>query len=400
MTLTDTLQTSLKTVVSYRVRSLLIILAMALGVAAVVVLTAIGDGARNYVINQFSSIGTNLLVVLPGRAETSGSFLGAVLGQTPRDLTLKDAQLIGRLPQVRRYAPLNVGEAELSAANRLREVTVLGSNANLIPIRHMKLAQGSFMASGTENSAQIVLGAKIAREFFPRTQAIGQRVRLGDSRFLVSGVLAAQGETMGFNTDEIVIIPIDFAQTMFNTTSLFRILIEAKSHSEIEPAKRAVLATLKQNHDGEEDTTVITQDAILATFDKILQALTLAVAGIAAISLIVAGILIMNVMLVAVSQRTAEIGLLKAIGATSGDIRRLFFAEAVWLSLTGAVLGFLLGQSGSLLLRLTFPQLPAWAPAWASIAGILVALATGVLASLFPANRAARLDAVKALGKK
>jgi putative ABC transport system permease protein len=400
MTLTDTLQTSLKTVVNYRVRSLLIILAMALGVAAVVVLTAIGDGARNYVINQFSSIGTNLLVVLPGRAETSGSFLGAVLGQTPRDLTLKDAQLIGRLPQVRRYAPLNVGEAELSAANRLREVTVLGSNANLIPIRHMKLAQGSFMASGTENSAQIVLGAKIAREFFPRTQAIGQRVRLGDSRFLVSGVLAAQGETMGFNTDEIVIIPIDFAQTMFNTTSLFRILIEAKSHSEIEPAKQAVLATLKQSHDGEEDTTVITQDAILATFDKILQALTLAVAGIAAISLIVAGILIMNVMLVAVSQRTAEIGLLKAIGATSGDIRRLFFAEAVWLSLTGAVLGFLLGQSGSLLLRLAFPQLPAWAPAWASIAGILVALATGVLASLFPANRAARLDAVKALGKK
>ncbi|MGZ0018915.1 ABC transporter permease [Nitrosomonas sp. wSCUT-2] len=400
MTFSDTLQTSFKTVVSYRVRSLLIILAMALGVAAVVVLTAIGDGARNYVINQFSSIGTNLLVVLPGRAETSGSFLGAVLGQTPRDLTLKDAQLIGRLPQVRRYAPLNVGEAELSAANRLREVTVLGSNANLIPIRHMKLAQGSFMASGTENSAQIVLGAKIAREFFPRAQAIGQRVRLGDSRFLVSGVLAGQGETMGFNTDEIVIIPIDFAQSMFNTTSLFRILIEAKSHSDIEPAKRAVLATLKQSHDGEEDTTVITQDAILATFDKILQALTLAVAGIAAISLIVAGILVMNVMLVAVSQRTAEIGLLKAVGATSGDIRRLFFAEAVWLSLVGAILGFLLGQFGSLLLRLTFPQLPAWAPAWASIAGILVALATGVLASLFPANRAARLDAVKALGKK
>lgn len=400
MTLSDTLQTSFKTVVSYRVRSLLIILAMALGVAAVVVLTAIGDGARNYVINQFSSIGTNLLVVLPGRAETSGSFLGAVLGQTPRDLTLKDAQLIGRLPQVRRYAPLNVGEAELSAANRLREVTVLGSNANLIPIRHMKLAQGSFMAAGTENSAQIVLGAKIAREFFPRAQAIGQRVRLGDSRFLVSGVLAGQGETMGFNTNEIVIIPIDFAQSMFNTTSLFRILIEAKSHSDIEPAKRAVLATLKQSHDGEEDTTVITQDAILATFDKILQALTLAVAGIAAISLIVAGILIMNVMLVAVSQRTAEIGLLKAVGATSGDIRRLFFAEAVWLSLVGAMLGFLLGQFGSLLLRLTFPQLPAWAPAWASIAGILVALATGVLASLFPANRAARLDAVKALGKK
>ena len=400
MTLTDTLQTSFKTVVSYRVRSLLIILAMALGVAAVVVLTALGDGARNYVINQFSSIGTNLLVVLPGRAETSGSFLGAVLGQTPRDLTLKDAQLLGRLPQIRRYAPLNVGAAELSAANRLREVTVLGSTANLIPIRHMKLAQGSFLAHGAERNAQIVLGAKIANEFFPRSQAIGQRVRLGDNRFLVSGVLASQGESMGFNTDEIVIIPIDYAQALFNTTSLFRILIEAKSHSEIESAKQAILATMRQSHDGEDDITVITQDAILATFDRVLHALTLAVAGIAAISLIVAGILVMNVMLVSVNQRTAEIGLLKAIGATSTDIRRLFFAEAVWLSLAGAILGFLLGEFGSLILRLAYPQLPAWAPAWASIAGILVALVTGILASLLPASQAARLDAVKALGKK
>ena len=400
MTLSDTLLTSFRTVVSYRLRSLLIILAMALGVAAVVMLTALGDGARNYVINQFSSIGTNLLVVLPGRAETSGSFLGAVLGQTPRDLTLKDAQLLERLPQIRRYAPLNVGAAELSAANRLREVTVLGSTEYLIPIRHMKLAQGNFLQQGSERSAQIVLGAKIAREFFPHTQAIGQRVRLGDNRFLVSGVLAAQGETMGFNTDEVVIIPIDYAQAMFNTTSLFRILVETKYHNDIEPAKQAMLAILKQAHDGEEDITIITQDAILDTFDRILHALTLAVAGIAAISLIVAGILIMNVMLVAVSQRTAEIGLLKAIGATSSDIRRLFFAEALWLSLTGAMFGFLFGQLGSQLIRWAYPQLPAWAPLWASVAGIAVAVITGIVASILPANQAARLDAVQALGKR
>jgi putative ABC transport system permease protein len=400
MTLNDTLLLSLRAVTSYRIRSLLIVLAMALGVAAVVMLTALGDGARRYVVNQFSSIGTNLIAVMPGRAETSGAFLGATMGRTPRDLTLKDAQLVGRLPQVKRYAPLNVGVAELSAANRLRDVTVLGSTADLIPIRHMNLARGSFLANDSEHSAQIVLGAKLAQEFFPTSSAIGQRIRLDENRFLVTGILALQGESMGFNTDEIVIIPIDYAQSLFNTTSLFRILIEARSHSEIQSAKIAIHDTLKQSHDGEEDVTIITQDAVLETFDRILHALTLAVAGIAAISLAVAGILIMNVMLVAISQRTPEIGLLKAIGANAADIRRLFFAEALWLSLAGTVTGFLLGQFGSLLLRLAYPQLPAWAPAWAIIAGIIVALITGILASLLPSSRAARLDPVKALGKK
>lgn len=400
MTLNDTLLISLRAVTSYRVRSLLIILAMALGVAAVVMLTALGDGARRYVVNQFSSIGTNLIAVMPGRAETSGAFLGATMGRTPRDLTLKDAQLIGRLPQVRRYAPLNVGVAELSAAKRLRDVTVLGSTADLIPIRHMNLAQGSFLAHDSEHSAQIVLGAKLAQEFFPTSNAIGQRIRLDENRFLVTGVLALQGETMGYNTDEIVIIPIDYAQSLFNTTSLFRILVEARSHSDIPSAKEAIHDTLKKSHDGEEDVTIITQDAVLDTFDRILHALTLAVAGIAAISLAVAGILIMNVMLVAISQRTPEIGLLKAIGASAADIRHLFFAEALWLSLAGTVIGFLLGQFGSLLLRLAYPQLPAWAPAWAIIAGIIVALITGILASLLPSSRAARLDPVKALSKK
>ncbi|MDV6345250.1 ABC transporter permease [Nitrosomonas sp. Is37] len=397
MKLQDIFLFSFKTVTSYPTRSFLIILAMALGVAAVVVLTALGDGARRFVIHRFSSIGTNLIIVLPGRAETGGSFPGATMGQTPRDLTLEDARWLGHLPQVRRYAPLNVGTAELAAAGRLREITILGSTANLLPIRHMQLAQGSFLAHGSQYSAQIVLGAKLAEEFFPDGNAIGQHVRLADRRFMVSGILSRQGETMGFNSDEIVIIPINHAQALLDTTSLFRIMVEVRNRSDIPSAKQAIRELMIQRHDGEEDVTIITQDAVLATFDRIFRALTLGVAGIAAISLAVAGILIMNVMLVAVSQRTDEIGLLKAIGAPGSDIRRLFLTEAAWLSLSGAIFGFMLGHVGSLLIRLAYPELPAWPPAWASLASIVIALATGIIAGLLPAARAARLDPVKAL---
>lgn len=396
MTLRDTLALSLASVASTRTRSLLIVLAMALGVGAVVVLTALGEGARRYVVDQFASLGTNLVIVLPGRAETSGGVMGAVLGQTPRDLTLDDAHAIGQLPGVRRYAPLNVGTAELASGGRLREVAVLGGNAELLPIRHMALARGRF----TAGAGQIVLGRVIAQEFFADGDAVGQRVRLGDRRFRVSGVLSEQGESMGFNTDEVVIVPVEDAQALFNTETLFRILIEADSRAAIEPVKRATTRLLTLRHDGEEDVTVITQDAVLATFDRILGALTLAVAGIAAISLAVAGILVMNVMLVAVTQRTAEIGLLKAIGAPSAAVRRLFFAEALWLSLAGGAFGFLIGQLGSWGIRLAYPALPAWPPVWASAAGIATALATGVLASLLPAARAARLDPVRALSGK
>lgn len=400
MKLRDTLYLSLKTIVSYKTRSLLIVLAMALGVAAVVVLTALGDGARRYVTNKFSSIGTNLIVVLPGRAETVGSFPGAALGQTPRDLTLEDAEALARLPQVRRYAPLNIGVAELAAASRLREVKVLGSTAEILPVRHIELAQGSFLDRGTAHGAQILLGWKLAREFFSQGNVIGKRVRLGDRRFLVSGVLKPQGESMGYNTDEIVIIPIDHAQELFNTSSLFRILVEVRSRGELTSTKKEIRKILRQRHDNEDDITVITQDAVLATFDRILRALTLGVAGIAAISLAVAGILVMNVMLVSVSQRTSEIGLLKAIGAPSANIHHLFLAEALWLSFSGGVLGFALGQFGSLLLRLAYPELPAWPPTWASLAGITIAFVTGLLASLLPAARAAKLNPVQALNTK
>jgi putative ABC transport system permease protein len=401
MKLIDVMQFASASLRGSRARTLLMILAMSIGVAAVVVLTGLGEGARRYVVNQFSSLGTNLVIVLPGRTETAGIGPGMLLGQIPRELTLDDAQALLRSPAIGRIAPLTMGSSEISRGALNREVVVLGSTSDLLEIRHMSLGQGQFLPPGDIHSSDsvCVLGEKIRSELFGHQQAVGAWVRLGDRRFRVIGVMASQGESMGFNTDEIVIVPVASAHLLFNTSGLFRILVEARSRDAIAAALRDAEQILMRRHSGERDVTVITQDAVLATFDRVLTALTLAVGGIAAISLAVAGILIMNVMLIAVSQRIREIGLLKALGAPATQIRNLFFAEAILLSGAGSVAGLVLGEAGVAVIGRIYPSLPVAAPWWAVLAALGTALGTGILFSVWPARRAARLDPVMALAR-
>ena len=383
-------------------RTSLLVLAMAIGVAAVVVLTALGDGARLYVISQFSSLGTNLVIVLPGRSQTGGFNPGNAITSTPRDLAIDDAQALLRASAVNLVAPLAIGTSEISYGGKLREVMVAGTNAQFLEVRRLKLAQGRFLPDGDwqRGAAEAVIGAKIRDEMFGAKSALGQLIRVGDRRFRVVGVMASTGQGLGMNTDELVIVPVALAQAMFNSNTLFRILIEAKGRESIEAAKAQVSEILRLRHEGEEDVTVITQDAVLATFDKLLSTLTLAVAGIAAISLAVAGILVMNVMLVSVTQRTSEIGLLKALGATGATIRSAFLTEAAMLSLAGALLGYLLGQGGAALIRQLYPVFPAYPPDWAVFAGLGTALVTGILFGVLPARQAAQLDPVQSLAKR
>jgi putative ABC transport system permease protein len=385
----------------YPLRTGLSVLAMAIGVAAVVVLTALGDGARRYVVDQFSALGSNLVIVLPGRSATGGFSPANALTTTPRDLTVDDAFALTRLPSVRRVAPLSAGNSEINANGRLREVVVAGTAAPYLDIRSFKMAQGRFLpeADWNRGAPVAVIGSKIQEEIFGNRPAVGELIRLGDRRLRVVGVLKSVGQGLGMNTDEVVFVPVSLAQSMFNTNTLFRVLIEARSRDDIEIVKREVSALLKTRHGNEEDVTVITQDAVLATFDKLLRALTAAVAGIAAISLAVAGILVMNVMLVAVTQRTAEIGLLKALGARGTTIRDAFMAEAAMLSLFGAFTGYGLGLFGAFVLRQMYPVFPAYPPDWAVIAALGTALGTGMLFGIMPARRAARLDPVQALMK-
>jgi putative ABC transport system permease protein len=377
-------------------------LAMSIGVAAVVVLTALGEGARRYVVNQFASLGTNLVIVLPGRTETSGVGPGLMSGQTPREITLDDAQALLRSRSIKRFAPLTVGSASLSRGALNREVVVLGSTSDLLGVRHMEMAVGRFLPEGDihDTASVCVLGNQMKRELFGNEQAVGQWVRLGDRRFRVIGVMSSQGESMGMRTDELVIIPVASSHQLFNNSGLFRILIEAKNRDAIVQVTKDAESILAERHGGEQDVTVITQDAVLQTFDRILGALTMAVGGIAAISLAVAGVLIMNVMLIAVAQRVKEIGLLKALGSPGKQIRHLFFAEAALLSGMGSIAGLALGYTGSFIIGQIYPSLPVSPPWWAVIAATATALGTGILFSVWPARRAARLDPVAALAGK
>lgn len=401
MSFVDRLYLAFGALLSYRLRTGLMLLAMAIGVASVVILTALGEGARRYVMGEFASLGTNLLIVLPGRNETTGG-APPMTGEIPRDLTLDDALALTRNRQVRRIAPINVGSAPVSYLNREREAVILGSTAELKTVRNLEMAQGRFIpVMEPERTAPLcVIGSTLRKELFGSGKVLGEWLRIGDWRFRIVGVLASKGVSIGVDMDEIVIVPVGSVQQMFNTASLFRILVEAKSREDIPRVESFIIDTLRQRHEGEEDITVITQDAVLSTFDRIFTALTLTVGGIAAISLLVAGILIMNVMLVVVTQRTTEIGILKALGASTVQIQRLFLTEAALLSLLGAIIGLAVGLACTWLLAQIYPAFPLTTPAWASLSAIGIALLTGLAFGTMPARRAAKLDPVTALSRR
>jgi len=379
-------------------RTLLMLLAMAIGVGSVMVLTALGDGARRYVTSEFSQLGTNLLIVMPGRSETTGG-APPIMGETPRDLTLDDAVVLTRNRSIQQVAPITVGSAPVSHKQLEREVNILGSTAELLPVRQLEMARGKFLPAGDPNrgAGVVVLGKKLKKELFGNRKALGKWIRISDRRFRVIGILKDKGQSLGTDMSDIAIIPVASAQSLFNSSSLFRILVQARSRASLPKAKKDVLKTIQERHDGEDDVTVITQDAMLSTFDDIFLALTMTVSGIAAISLAVAGILIMNVMLVAVSQRTSEIGLLKALGSPGKQIMRLFLVEASLLSVTGAIIGVGVAFSGIWLLERIFPEFPLSIPLWSFAAAITVAMITGLLFGVLPARRAAALDPVFAL---
>lgn len=397
----DALRFALHSIERSASRTALMLLAMTIGVAAVLMLTGLGEAARRYVTDEFASLGTNLVIVLPGRSETSGGSLSASFGGTTRDLTIGDAQAITQHPYIKRVAPLVIGAAGAQFGGLEREAVVYGTTSDMKPIRHWTMSKGRFLPAGdwTRAMAVCVIGQLIETELFGRGNAVGRWLRIGDSRFKVIGVLGTVGRSLGMDVESAVMVPVASSMALFNTESLYRILIESESAETMEAVKKFTRNTIKLRHYGKEDITVITQDAVLQTFDQIFNALTMTIGGIGAISLAVAGILIMNVMLVSVAQRTGEVGLLKAVGATQKQIVIIFLLEAALLSSLGALIGLAVGLSGAWLITQAYSTIDMLPPLWAIFAGVLMALFTGIVFGIIPARRAAMLDPVSALSK-
>jgi putative ABC transport system permease protein len=380
----------------HRLRTGLSVAGVAVGIAAVIALTALGEGARRYVVQEFSSLGSNLLIVLPGKVETTGMM---PFGGTVHDLTIDDYLAVAsRIPLVLRAAPLATGEETLRFGGKARSVPVIGTTEELVEVRRLRIGSGQFLPGGDphKGGAELVLGVKVAQELFGSESPLGQVVRLGEWRFRVVGVLEPRGRSLGFDFDDLVFVPVRTSMRIFNRSSLFRILVELPQNADLEAGKAAVLELLAERHRAE-DVTVITQDAVVSTLGSILGVLTLALTAIASVSLSVAGVGIMNVMLVAVSERRHEIGLLKALGASTAQIISVFITEAAVLSTLGGVVGLLVGAASVAAFVSVYPTFPATTPAWAIAASLLVSVTVGLFFGVVPARRAAKLDPVEAL---
>jgi putative ABC transport system permease protein len=386
---------------AHLVRTIMTAAAITIGVGSVLLLTALGEGARIWVESQFMALGANVLIALPGRTETRGG--PPLAPSTTRDLTLDDMMVVPRrLPGVVRMIPIVIGEAMAKYRDHGRTSTVVGSSQEFLRTRNVRMALGQGLPEidPRERLQVCVIGRKIQQDLFGELNPLGAKIKLGDNAFRVIGTIVETGQSAGVNIDEIVLIPVANAMQIFNRTSLFRLAVEISSVGDLELAKTRLNQIIKERHAGEEDFTILTPGALAASAGNIIGMITMALTGIAAVSLAVAGIGVMNVMVVSVTERTGEVGLMKAVGASNGQVLLVFLSEAVILSAIGGVIGIAGGYALTQVAVWLYPTIPFQVPVWAVYLAVGISVAVGVAFGILPAARAARLEPVDALRKK
>ena len=380
-----------------RLRSFLSALGVAIGVTAVIVLTSLGEGTRDYIVGQFTQFGTSIVAVNPGKVKTLG--VPGALGGTTHKLTIDDAEALRRIPNVEEVVPVAFGQARVEGGGRGRNVFVQGVGWEAAKGFRLNVSQGSFLPRMDPNrrSSYAILGAKLTQELFDEASPLGKRIRIGGYTFLVIGVMESKGQMMGFDFDDTVYVPVASALDIFDVDELVEIDIVASNTDVIPEVVKGIRALLMERHRGEEDFTITTQTEMLDTFGKIIGMITIAVSGIAGISLLVGAMGILTIMWISVHERTNEIGLLRALGVPRGTVQGLFLLESVLLAVAGGTLGLGAGLSLTALGRAAVPGLPLSTPPLAIAAALAMCLLVGVISGVAPARRAAALDPVEAL---
>jgi putative ABC transport system permease protein len=396
MSLNDLARLAAGAVLAHRLRSILTMLGILIGIASVILLTSIGEGARADILSEFTQFGTRILGVRPGKSTTAA--MGPLV-TTVRKLTLDDARALERLIGVEKVAPLTAGVARVEAGSRARSVFVVGVTSSVLEVFKLDVRQGRFLPdSDPRRGAPLaVLGPTLKRELFGERNPLGERVRIGGQRFLVIGVMGAKGNVLGLDLDDRVYVPIASAQRLFNKDALVEIDLVFSERVPVETVRAEVSRTMRERHGGDEDFTIVTQKDMLGVLDRVLGIVSVAVGSIGGISLVVGAVGVLTIMWIAVNERTAEIGLAKALGASPRQILQLFLFEAAVLSLAGGVLGVAAGMGIAWMLPLAVPGLPVHTRPSFVAAALVVSLAVGLLSGVLPARRAAALDPVEAL---
>jgi len=398
MQLADHWLFSYQALVRHSLRSIMILLAISMGVSSVLLLTSIGEGARLFIEQEFSALGTKMLIVLPGKKETTGG-TPPLYGTSPRDLTIEDAQALKHISSISYVAPIIAGTATVSNQSLERDTIIIGTNNDMFEVRNLKLQQGKMLPknSETRTSQVCILGSKLAKELFKNSSALGQWLRIGEYRYRVIGLLEQRGESLGLDLRDMAIIPVRSAQMLFNSPALYRILLQLKKAEFEQNTITQVNKTIIRRHDGEADITIISQDSMLNSFNKILVSVTASIGAIAAISLVVAGILIMNVSYIAVAQRREEIGLLKSLGASAKEVHHIFIISSLVLTSFGTIAGIIFSYGLIFIIQHNFPNIPISIPWWSTVAAVFMAFIMAIVFSWLPASKAASVDPILAL---
>jgi len=392
--------TAFEALFTNKMRSILTMLGVIIGVASVILLVSMAEGAKQYILKQFTGLGTNLIMIQPGKLQTKGGgFPMAGIASTHK-LTLSDVKAIRReATAIDGAFPLILGALAVKYRDAHTDATIVGVNEQFTSIINVSPQIGGFMTREESDAGRNVgvLGYNIWKALFGDKNPLGKIMKLGNFYFRVIGVMKKRGQSLGFNWDNLVYVPARSAERLFNTDSLFGIRVKARSKALIDEAVLQITQILKRQHDNNVDFTVITQNAMLSTVGMIMNMMTFVLAGIAAISLLVGGIGIMNIMLVSIKERTREIGIRKAVGAGRNDILLQFLIESATISSIGGIIGILFGIGGGLTIQSLISGFNISITPWSVLLAFFFSAIVGIFFGVYPAYKAAQLDPIESL---